>query len=71
MSTYITVHRVLSMPVSLPVRGADGLAKRAPYGGVERSAFLRSRSKRICAAMPPEWRNLLHPLGKPRACGLR
>jgi CRISPR system Cascade subunit CasC len=36
MSTYITVHRVLSMPVSLPVRGADGLAKRAPYGGVER-----------------------------------
>jgi CRISPR system Cascade subunit CasC len=36
MSTYITVHRVLSMPVSLAVRGADGLAKRAPYGGVER-----------------------------------
>jgi CRISPR system Cascade subunit CasC len=36
MSTYVTVHRVLSMPVSLPVRGADGLAKRAPYGGVER-----------------------------------
>jgi hypothetical protein len=36
MSTYITIHRVLSMPVSLPVRGADGLAKRAPYGGVER-----------------------------------
>ena len=36
MSTYITVHRVLSMPVSLPVRGADGLAKRAPYGGVVR-----------------------------------
>jgi CRISPR system Cascade subunit CasC len=36
MSTYITVHRILSMPVSLPVRGADGLAKRAPYGGVER-----------------------------------
>jgi hypothetical protein len=36
MSTYVTVHRVLSMSVSLPVRGADGLAKRAPYGGVER-----------------------------------
>src|SRR5262245_40399172 len=27
---------MFSLPVSLPVRGADGLAKRAVYGGVER-----------------------------------
>jgi CRISPR system Cascade subunit CasC len=27
---------MFSLPVSLPVRGADGLAKRALYGGVER-----------------------------------
>jgi CRISPR system Cascade subunit CasC len=33
---YVVVHRIFSLSVSLPVRGADGLAKRAPYGGVER-----------------------------------
>jgi CRISPR system Cascade subunit CasC len=27
---------MFSLPVSLPVRGADGLAKRATYGGIER-----------------------------------
>ena len=27
---------MFSLSVSLPVRGADGLAKRAVYGGVER-----------------------------------
>lgn len=34
--TYVIVHRIFSLSVSLPVRGADGLAKRALYGGVER-----------------------------------
>jgi CRISPR system Cascade subunit CasC len=33
---FITIHRIFSLPVSLPVRGADGLAKRATYGGFER-----------------------------------
>jgi CRISPR system Cascade subunit CasC len=33
---YVVIHRMFSLPVSLPVRGADGLAKRAVYGGVER-----------------------------------
>jgi CRISPR system Cascade subunit CasC len=33
---FVTIHRIFSLPVSLPVRGADGLAKRATYGGVER-----------------------------------
>ena len=33
---YVIIHRMFSLPVSLPVRGADGLAKRAVYGGVER-----------------------------------
>ena len=33
---HVVVHRIFSLSVSLPVRGADGLAKRAPYGGVER-----------------------------------
>jgi CRISPR system Cascade subunit CasC len=33
---HIIIHRIFSLPVSLPVRGADGLAKRATYGGVER-----------------------------------
>jgi CRISPR system Cascade subunit CasC len=33
---HVVIHRIFSLPVSLPVRGADGLAKRAPYGGVER-----------------------------------
>src|SRR5262245_18209634 len=32
----IIIHRIFSLSVSLPVRGADGLAKRAPYGGFER-----------------------------------
>jgi len=36
MNTYVELHRLMSLPVSLPVRGADGLAKRAFYGGVER-----------------------------------
>jgi CRISPR system Cascade subunit CasC len=34
--TYVIVHRIFSLSVSLPVRGADGLAKRALYGGIER-----------------------------------
>jgi hypothetical protein len=33
---HVIIHRMFSLPVSLPVRGADGLAKRAVYGGVER-----------------------------------
>lgn len=33
---HVIIHRIFSLPVSLPVRGADGLAKRAVYGGVER-----------------------------------
>jgi CRISPR system Cascade subunit CasC len=33
---HVIIHRIFSLPVSLPVRGADGLAKRATYGGVER-----------------------------------
>ncbi len=33
---HIIIHRMFSLSVSLPVRGADGLAKRAVYGGVER-----------------------------------
>src|SRR6266403_753010 len=33
---HVVVQRIFSLSVSLPVRGADGLAKRAPYGGVER-----------------------------------
>src|SRR5215204_1295966 len=33
---FVTIHRLFSLPVSLPVRGADGLAKRALYGGIER-----------------------------------
>jgi len=34
--SHIVIHRIFSLSVSLPVRGADGLAKRAVYGGVER-----------------------------------
>jgi len=34
--TCLSRHRLFSLPVSLPVRGADGLAKRALYGGIER-----------------------------------
>src|SRR3984893_5586349 len=33
---HVIIHRIFSLPVSLPVRGADGRAKRATYGGVER-----------------------------------
>src|SRR6185437_1000360 len=33
---HVIIHRMFSLSVSLPVRGADGLAKRAIYGGVER-----------------------------------
>jgi CT1975-like protein len=33
---YVIIHRMFSLSVSLPVRGADGLAKRAVYGGVGR-----------------------------------
>jgi CT1975-like protein len=33
---HVIIHRIFSLPVSLPVRGADGLAKRATYGGIER-----------------------------------
>jgi CRISPR system Cascade subunit CasC len=33
---YVIIHQMFSLPVSLPVRGADGLAKRAVYGGIER-----------------------------------
>src|SRR5450755_2279392 len=42
---HVVVHRIFSLSVSLPVRGADGLAKRAPYGGVERQ---RLSSQSLC-----------------------
>jgi CRISPR system Cascade subunit CasC len=34
--SHIIIHRIFSLSVSLPVRGADGLAKRALYGGFQR-----------------------------------
>jgi CRISPR system Cascade subunit CasC len=36
MTTYITIHHLVSLPVGLANRGADGLAKTAVYGGVTR-----------------------------------
>jgi CRISPR system Cascade subunit CasC len=45
---FIQVHTLRDYAVALPNRGQDGLAKRAPYGGVERQ---RISSQSIKAAM--------------------
>lgn len=45
---FIQVHSLRDYAVALPNRGQDGLAKRAPYGGVERQ---RISSQSIKAAM--------------------
>jgi len=42
---HVIIHRMFSLPVSLPVRGADGLAKRAVYGGVERQRLSSQSAK--------------------------
>ncbi len=47
---YVVIHRMFSLPVSLPVRGADGLAKRAVYGGVERQRLSSQINSRELAA---------------------
>src|SRR3954471_15472523 len=44
---FIQIHTLRDYAVSLPNRGQDGLAKRAPYGGVERQ---RISSQSIKAA---------------------
>jgi CRISPR system Cascade subunit CasC len=36
MTTYLTIHHIVSMPLGLANRGADGLAKTGVYGGVVR-----------------------------------
>jgi CRISPR system Cascade subunit CasC len=36
MTTYITIHHLVSLPLGLANRGADGLAKTAIYGGITR-----------------------------------
>jgi CT1975-like protein len=48
MANYLSMHRIVSLNGSIPNRGADGLPKSLPYGGVLRS---RVSSQCIKAAL--------------------
>ena len=48
MPNYLSIHRIVSLNGSIPNRGADGLPKSLPYGGVLRS---RVSSQCIKAAL--------------------
>ncbi len=64
--TYVIVHRIFSLSVSLPVRGADGLAKRALYGGVERQRLSSQSVKahlRETTGIPGSMADLASALG--------
>lgn len=63
---HVVVHRIFSLSVSLPVRGADGLAKRAPYGGVERQRLSSQSLKshlRATTGVPGSMADLAAALG--------
>jgi CRISPR system Cascade subunit CasC len=63
---HVVVHRIFSLSVSLPVRGADGLAKRAPYGGVERQRLSSQSVKshlRAATGVPGSMADLATTLG--------
>lgn len=63
---HVVIHRMFSLPVSLPVRGADGLAKRAPYGGVERQRLSSQSVKahlRNATGLPGSMSDLAKELG--------
>jgi CRISPR system Cascade subunit CasC len=63
---HVVVHRIFSLSVSLPVRGADGLAKRAPYGGVERQRLSSQSVKshlRATTGIPGSMADLATALG--------
>src|SRR5690242_13771838 len=63
---HIIVHRIFSLPVSLPVRGADGLAKRAIYGGVERQRLSSQSAKahlRAATGLPSPMADLATAVG--------
>jgi CRISPR system Cascade subunit CasC len=63
---HVVVHRIFSLSVSLPVRGADGLAKRAPYGGVERQRLSSQSVKahlRSATGVPGSMSDLAVELG--------
>jgi hypothetical protein len=63
---HVVVHRIFSLSVSLPVRGADGLAKRAPYGGVERQRLSSQSVKahlRSATGIPGSMSDLALELG--------
>ena len=63
---HVVVHRIFSLSVSLPVRGADGLAKRAPYGGVERQRLSSQSVKshlRATTGIPGSMADLAAALG--------
>jgi CRISPR system Cascade subunit CasC len=63
---HVVVHRIFSLSVSLPVRGADGLAKRAPYGGVERQRLSSQSVKshlRAATGIPGSMADLAAELG--------
>jgi CRISPR system Cascade subunit CasC len=63
---HVVVHRIFSLSVSLPVRGADGLAKRAPYGGVERQRLSSQSVKshlRSATGIPGSMADLAAALG--------
>jgi hypothetical protein len=63
---HVVVHRLFSLSVSLPVRGADGLAKRAPYGGVERQRLSSQSVKahlRSATGIPGSMSDLAADLG--------
>ena len=63
---HVVVHRIFSLSVSLPVRGADGLAKRAPYGGVERQRLSSQSVKahlRSATGIPGSMSDLAVELG--------
>jgi CRISPR system Cascade subunit CasC len=63
---HVVVHRIFSLSVSLPVRGADGLAKRAPYGGVERQRLSSQSIKshlRATTGIPGSMADLAAALG--------
>lgn len=63
---HVVIHRIFSLSVSLPVRGADGLAKRAPYGGVERQRLSSQSVKshlRATTGVPGSMDDLAKSLG--------
>ena len=56
MSIFVQIHTLRDYPLALPNRGADGLAKRAVYGGVERQRISSQCIKRALRAAT----NLVH-----------